>query len=101
MDDSSPAARALLVLEMVQNEPGIGAARLAGRLGLTDRAVRRHVAVLREAGIPVDSTRGRYGGYRVGRGVRVARLVFTATAGSPVGMGGWGGHAAGDTEDHD
>ena len=58
MDDISPTARALLVLEMVQNQPGIGAAQLAARLGLTDRAVRRNVAVLREAGIPVESTRG-------------------------------------------
>ena len=41
--DTSPTARALLVLEMVQNAPGISADRLAERLGLSDRAVRRHV----------------------------------------------------------
>src|SRR6478735_2857188 len=64
---------------MVQNQPGIGAAQLAARLGLTDRAVRRNVAVLREAGIPVESTRGRYGGYRAGRGLRVPPLMFTST----------------------
>ena len=94
MDDISPTARALLVLEMVQNQPGIGAAQLAARLGLTDRAVRRNVAVLREAGIPVESTRGRYGGYRAGRGLRVPPLMFTSTEALALVMAvldaGWG-----------
>jgi predicted DNA-binding transcriptional regulator YafY len=45
---------------------------------VTERAVRRYVAILREAGIPVESTRGPYGGYRVGRGIRVPPLVFSA-----------------------
>jgi len=75
--DASPAARALLVLEMIQNAPGISADRLAERLGISDRAVRRHVGILREAGIPVESTRGRYGGYRIGRGLRLPPLMFT------------------------
>jgi predicted DNA-binding transcriptional regulator YafY len=75
--DASPAARALLVLDLIQSAPGIGADRLAERLGLSDRAVRRHVAILREAGIPVESTRGRYGGYRIGRGLRLPPLMFT------------------------
>ncbi len=99
MDDTSPAARALLVLEMVQNQPGIGAAQLAGRLGLSDRAVRRNVAVLSEAGIPVESTRGRYGGYRVGRGLRVPPLMFTATEALALVMAVLEGHDAADPED--
>ena len=99
MDDTSPTARALLVLEMVQNQPGIGAAQLAARLGLSDRAVRRNVAVLREAGIPVESTRGRYGGYRVGRGLRVPPLMFTATEALALVMAVLEGHDAADPED--
>jgi len=99
VDVTSPTARALLVLEMVQNQPGIGAAQLAGRLGLSDRAVRRHVAVLREAGIPVESTRGRYGGYRVGRGLRVPPLMFTATEALALVMAVLEGHDAADPED--
>ena len=78
VDETTPTARALLVLEMVQNTPGIGGEQLAGRLGLTDRAVRRYIGNLRDAGIPVESTRGRYGGYRIGRGVRLPPLMFTA-----------------------
>ena len=67
------------MLEMVQNSPGIRGEQLADRLGMTDRAVRRYVGNLRDAGIPVESTRGKYGGYRIGRGVRLAPLMFTAS----------------------
>ena len=78
VDETTPTSRALLVLEMVQNSPGIRGEQLADRLGMTDRAVRRYVGNLRDAGIAVESTRGKYGGYRIGRGVRLAPLMFTA-----------------------
>ena len=78
VDETTPTARALMVLEMVQNSPGIRGEQLADRLGMTDRAVRRYVGNLRDTGIPVESTRGKYGGYRIGRGVRLAPLMFTA-----------------------
>jgi predicted DNA-binding transcriptional regulator YafY len=74
----SPTARALLALEALQQRPGITADELAIRLGVTDRAARRYVAILREAGIDVQSTPGRYGGYRIGRGLRLPPMVFTA-----------------------
>lgn len=96
--DASPAARALLVLEMVQNAPGISAERLAERLGLSDRAVRRHVAILREAGIPVESTRGRYGGYRIGRGLRLPPLMFTTAEALGLVMAVLEGHPAGEDD---
>ena len=48
---------------MVQNSPGITADRLAERLGVSERAARRYVAILREAGVPIESVRGPYGGY--------------------------------------
>ncbi len=73
----SPTARALLALELVQGSPGITADRLADRLGVSDRAARRYVTILREAGIPIESVRGPYGGYRVGRGLRLPPLVFS------------------------
>jgi predicted DNA-binding transcriptional regulator YafY len=77
--DATPTARALLALELVQGSPGITAERLADKLGVSERAARRYVAILREAGIPIESTRGPYGGYRVGRGLRLPPLVFSAT----------------------
>jgi predicted DNA-binding transcriptional regulator YafY len=76
--DSSPAARALLTLELIQNSPGITTDRIADKLGVSDRAVRRYVGILREADIPIESVRGPYGGYHVGRGLRLPPLMFTA-----------------------
>ncbi len=73
----SPTARALRTLEILQTLPGATAAALAGRLGVTERAARRYVEILREAGIPVESARGPYGGYRLGRGTRLPPVVFT------------------------
>src|SRR3954449_10610997 len=77
--DAGPVARALLALDLIQRSPGVTAERLAAEIGVSARAARRYVAVLREAGIPVESERGPYGGYRVGRGLRLPPLVFTAT----------------------
>jgi predicted DNA-binding transcriptional regulator YafY len=76
--DVSPTARALLALEVIQNTPGITAHGLGQRLGVTDRAARRYVAILREADLPIESVSGPYGGYRVGRGLRLPPLMFTA-----------------------
>jgi predicted DNA-binding transcriptional regulator YafY len=76
--DVSPTARALLALEAIQNSPGITARRLGDRLGVTDRAARRYVAILREADLPIESDSGPHGGYRVGRGMRLPPLMFTA-----------------------
>jgi predicted DNA-binding transcriptional regulator YafY len=74
----SPTARALLALETIQNNPGITAQQLGGRLGVTERAARRYVAILREADLPIESASGPYGGYQVGRGLRLPPLTFTA-----------------------
>jgi predicted DNA-binding transcriptional regulator YafY len=76
--DASPTARALLALEVVQGSPGITADRLAGKLGVSERAARRYVGILRQAGIPIESVRGPYGGYRLGRGLRLLPLMFSA-----------------------
>jgi len=96
----SPTARALRALELLQAQPGITACELAAQLDVTERAARRYVAILREAGIPVESTRGPYGGYRVGRGIRLPPLVFTATEALGLVMAVLdGSHAAADADD--
>jgi predicted DNA-binding transcriptional regulator YafY len=77
--DASPTARALLTLELVQGSPGISASLIGDKLGVSERAARRYVGILREAGIPIESVRGPYGGYRVGRGLRLPPLVFSST----------------------
>ncbi|HEY3560468.1 MAG TPA: WYL domain-containing protein [Kribbella sp.] len=77
--DVSPTARTLMVLELIQNSPGITAEQLGDKLGVSERAARRYVAILREADIPIESVRGPYGGYRVGRGLRLPPLMFSTT----------------------
>lgn len=90
--DVSPAARALLALEAIQNHPGITAERLGDRLGVTERAARRYVAILREAGLPIESATGPHGGYRVGRGLRLPPLTFTAAEAMGLAMAVLEGH---------
>jgi predicted DNA-binding transcriptional regulator YafY len=75
--DLSPTARALRALEILQARPGTTADQLAARLGVTERAARRYIGILREAGIQVESSRGPHGGYRLRRGTRLPPIVFT------------------------
>jgi predicted DNA-binding transcriptional regulator YafY len=92
VDESNPTARALLCIQLLQESPGITAERLASKLGVSPRAARRYVAILREAGIPVESVRGPYGGYRLGRGLRLPPLVFSATEALALVMAVLDGH---------
>ncbi|BCB78444.1 WYL domain-containing protein [Phytohabitans flavus] len=98
--DASPTARALLALELVQGSPGITAERIAGKLGVSERAARRYVEILREAGIPIESERGPRGGYRIGRGLRLPPLLFSGTEALGLVMAVLDGHHdAGDPTD--
>ncbi|MFJ8959018.1 helix-turn-helix transcriptional regulator [Lentzea sp. NPDC102401] len=75
--DSSPTSRALRTLEILRTRPGTTADELAERLGVTDRAARRYIGILREAGIQVEASRGPHGGYRLRRGTKLPPIVFT------------------------
>jgi predicted DNA-binding transcriptional regulator YafY len=90
--DQNPTARALLALELIQTSPGITADRLADRLGVSDRAARRYVATLRDADVPIESVRGPYGGYRIGRGLRPPPLMLTAAEALALVMAVLDGH---------
>lgn len=99
--DVSPTARALTTLEILRGRPGVTAGELARRLEVTERAARRYVAILREAGIPVESVRGPYGGYRLGPGTKLPPVVFTQAEALAMVMAVLEGQpaAAGDRED--
>jgi len=98
--DLSPTGRALRALELLQAQPGITGGQLAAQLGVTERAARRYVAILREANIPVESTRGPYGGYRSAGASGLPPLVFTATEALGLVMAALdGSHAATDADD--
>jgi predicted DNA-binding transcriptional regulator YafY len=58
------------------------------------------VTILREADIRVESSRGRYGGYRLGRGIRLPPLLFSATEALGLIMAVLdGNHPAADADD--
>ncbi|WP_188192092.1 helix-turn-helix transcriptional regulator [Nonomuraea sp. SYSU D8015] len=73
---SRPATRVLALLEILQDRGLVPADELARRLDVDARAIRRYVTALRDMDIPVESVRGRYGGYRLAHGVRLPPLML-------------------------
>ena len=51
--------------------------RLAERLEVDVRSVRRYITMLQDLGIPIETVRGRYGAYRLMRGFKLPPLMFT------------------------
>ena len=72
-----PTSRALAVLELLQSKPIVRGPELAERLEMDVRTVRRYVTKLQDAGLPIESIPGRYGGYRLRAGYKLPPLVFT------------------------
>jgi predicted DNA-binding transcriptional regulator YafY len=72
-----PTARVLAVLELLQAGGTHTVADLAERLAVDERTVRRYIEHLRDLDIPVEGTRGRYGGYRLARHYRMPPLMLT------------------------
>ncbi|MEV5570115.1 WYL domain-containing protein [Spirillospora sp. NPDC052269] len=73
---SRPATRVLALLEILQDRGLVSADELTRRLDVDARAVRRYITALRDMDIPVESIRGRYGGYQLARGVRLPPLML-------------------------
>jgi predicted DNA-binding transcriptional regulator YafY len=73
-----PLGKVLGLLELLQAAPaGVTVGRLAQRLGVDERTVRRYAAHLADLGIPVEGRRGRYGGYALAPGYRLPPLMLT------------------------
>lgn len=70
-------ARVLALLEILQGGGVRTVGDLARRLAVDERTLRRSVSHLVELGIPVESIRGRYGGYRLAPGYRMPPLILT------------------------
>ncbi|NMM87975.1 DNA-binding transcriptional regulator [Rhodococcus sp. SRB_17] len=73
---NDPTGRALELLSLLQTHRFWNCAELAARLEVTERTVRRDVDRLRDLGYPVDSTSGKYGGYRLATGAHVPPLIL-------------------------
>ncbi|WP_329246693.1 YafY family transcriptional regulator [Actinoallomurus sp. NBC_01490] len=74
---SRPTARVLALLEILQAGGVHPLASLAERLGVDARTVRRYIDHLVDLDVPVESVRGRYGGYRLAPGYRMPPLMLT------------------------
>lgn len=83
----TPAARLFTLLDVLQSRPGVSAARLAERLEVETRSVRRYMTMLQDMGIPVEGTRGRYGGYRLRPGYKLPPLMWTEEEALAVTLG--------------
>jgi predicted DNA-binding transcriptional regulator YafY len=83
----STISRRLEILSLLQAHPGISAAHLAERLGVTERTARRDVAHLRELGYHIDGEAGRFGGYRLGPGREMPPLLLDADEVAAVAVG--------------
>ncbi|MFK0173206.1 helix-turn-helix transcriptional regulator [Streptomyces sp. NPDC090306] len=90
-----PTARVLTLLELLQSGGLRTVAELAGRLDVDERTVRRYVDHLLDLDVPVESVRGRHGGYRLAPGYRVPPLMLRDDEALAVLLGLLAGQRAG------
>jgi predicted DNA-binding transcriptional regulator YafY len=72
-----PTARVLTLLALLQAGGTLTVTDLAQRLGVDERTLRRYVEHLRDLDVPVETVRGRYGGYRLARQYRMPPLMLS------------------------
>ncbi|WP_431982226.1 helix-turn-helix transcriptional regulator [Streptomyces qinglanensis] len=94
---SRPTGRVLTLLELLQSGGIRPVAELAGRLGVDGRTVRRYVGHLIDLDVPVETVRGRYGGYRLAPGHRLPPLMLSDDEALAVLLGLVAGRRAGLT----
>jgi predicted DNA-binding transcriptional regulator YafY len=72
-----PIMRVLTVLEVLQARDHVTGAELAARLEVDLRTVQRYIVRLKDLSIPVESSRGVGGAYRLKPGYRLPPLLLT------------------------
>jgi len=90
-----PTTQVLTLLELLQSGGIRTMTELAGRLAVDERTVRRYVDHLTDLGVPVESVRGRYGGYRLTAGYRMPPLMLNDDEALAVLLGLVAGRRAG------
>src|SRR6202050_4776605 len=78
---AKPLARVLALLDILQTGGTRPLRGLSDRLGVDERTVRRYIGHLLDLDVPVESVRGRYGGYRLAPGYRTPPALLPAGAG--------------------
>lgn len=82
-----PTTRLLTLLELLQARGRVSGTELARRLEVDGRSVRRYVGMLQDLGIPIEGTRGPYGGYRLLPGYKLPPLLFSEDEGVALILG--------------
>ena len=90
-----PTARVLTLLDLLQSGGIRTVAELADRLKVNERTVRRYADHLIDLDVPVESVRGRYGGYRLAPGYRMPPLMLSDDEALAVLLGLIAGRRAG------
>jgi len=90
-----PTHRVLTLLELLQSGGIRTMSELADRLRVDERTVRRYVDHLIDLDVPVESVRGRYGGYRLAPGYRMPPLMLSDDEALAVLLGLVAGRRAG------
>lgn len=73
----NPTMRLLSILELLQSREQVSGQELAQTLEVDERSIRRYIMMLRDMGIPIESERGRYGGYALLPGFRLPPMMFS------------------------
>ena len=73
-----PATRLLTVMDLLRARGQMTGAELAAQLEVDVRTVRRYVTMLQDLGMPVETGRGRAGGYRLKANYRLPPIIFSA-----------------------
>lgn len=82
-----PTSRVLTVLELLQSRGAMSGPELAARLETDVRTVRRYIMHLQDVGIPVETTTGRHGGYRLRPGFKLPPLLFSEEEATAIMLG--------------
>lgn len=82
-----PSMRVLTVLELLQTHGRMSGGELAARMEVSVRTVQRYVARLQDLGIPVASSRGPGGFYRLQPGFRLPPLMFGTEEAFAIALG--------------
>lgn len=83
------STRLLGVLDLLTARGQMNATELAKHLEVDARTIRRYIAMLEDMGAPIETTKGRNGGYRVAANYKLPPLMFSDDEALSLTLGLW------------
>jgi predicted DNA-binding transcriptional regulator YafY len=84
---ANPTTRVLALLELLQAHGLMSGTELARRLAVDPRSIRRYILSLESLGIPVQTQRGRDGGYHLMQGFKLPPMMFSNEEAAALALG--------------